>query len=199
MTKITNNKEYFEDSFDNLTLPDARFEGIIFEECDFSHCNFTAVKFVRCRFIHCRFDQCNLSVMEMPDTRFNEVSFTECKLSGTDWTRAYWPAFNPDPELCFTQCLLNNASFFGLTLQGLKMLACRLHDVDFRECDLSKAELLDCDLAGSLFNRTILQAANFTASHGFTIDVLNNPIAGATFSRLEALSLLESLGIELVD
>ncbi|MDN8542586.1 pentapeptide repeat-containing protein [Erwinia sp. BC051422] len=199
MTKITDHKEYFDTCFDRQALPSACFEGVIFEGCDFSHCNFTAARFIRCKFINCRFDQCNLSVMEMPDSRFNEVIFTECKLSGTDWTRAYWPAFNLDHELRFTQCLLSNASFFGLTLQEVKMMECQLHDVDFRECDLSKAEILNCDLAGSLFNRTNLQAADLTDSRDFSINVLNNSVAGATFSRLEALSLLESLGVNLVD
>tara|TARA_R110002111_G_C6004265_1_gene373593 strand:- start:7724 stop:7849 length:126 start_codon:yes stop_codon:yes gene_type:complete len=39
---------------------------------------------------------------------------------------------------------------------------------------------------------------DFTESTGFGIDVLENKLARAKFTRFEALSLLESLSIELV-
>jgi uncharacterized protein YjbI with pentapeptide repeats len=70
--------------------------------------------------------------------------------------------------------------------------------VDFREADLRGAKITGSDLAGSLFHNTDLRAADFTDSWDFHIDVINNLIAKAKFSRLEALSLLESFGIELV-
>lgn len=199
MAQLTNNKDYFDETFNGQDFTSACLEDAVFENCEFNRCNFTSARLFRCKFINCAFYHCNLSVMEMTGSRFNDVSFSECKLIGTDWTRAYWPAFNLDPELSFSQCILTNASFFGLTLQGLKLSECRLHDVDFRECDLSGAEVTSCDLAGSLFSHTNFQAADFTDSWGFAIDVLNNTVAGAKFSRTEAMSLLESLGIELVD
>lgn len=58
---------------------------------------------------------------------------------------------------------------------------------------------LSCDLSESLFNKTILYAANLTGSWDYNINVLNNTINKAKLSRLEAVLLLESLGIELVD
>ncbi|MBV4365547.1 pentapeptide repeat-containing protein [Erwinia phyllosphaerae] len=199
MTQLSGNKEYFDDAFSRLDLSSALIKDAIFEDCEFSHCNFTSAHFSRCKFINCTFMHCNLSMMEISGTRINESSFNECKLSGIDWTRAYWPAFNVDPELSFAKCILTNASFFGLTLQGLKLIECKLHEVDFRECDLSSAEITGCDLAGSLFSNTNLRGADFTDSWNFNINVLNNLVARAKFSRPEAVSLLEGLDIDLVD
>lgn len=199
MALPVSHEDYFDRSFNRLDLSALHLEKSCFEDCEFSHCNFTSAQLTRCKFINCTFNHCNLSVVEINGSRFNEVSFNECKLSGTDWTRAHWPAFNVDPELSFTKCILTNASFLGLTVQGLKLTECRLHEVDFRECDLSAAKIISCDLAGSLFNSTNLRGADFTDSWDFHIDVLNNTLAKAKFSRQEALSLLESLGIELVD
>lgn len=193
------NKEYLEASFEKLDLTSAHLENALFEECVFNHCNFTSAVFSRCKFSHCTFNHCNLSVVDLSWSKFYEVAFNECKLSGTDWTRADWPAFNLDPELSFTKSILTNATFLGLKLQGLKMEECKLHDVDFRECDLSGSAITGCDLAGSLFNQTSLRAADFTDSWGFNINVLQNTVTGAKFSRPEAMSMLESLGIELVD
>ena len=199
MTHPASNGDYFDQSFSKLDLSASRLEGASFEECEFNHCNFTSAQLTRCKFIHCSFNNCNLSVTEIIASRFNEVRFNECKLSGIDWTRAHWPAFNLAPALQFTGSVMTDASFFGLALHGLKMADCRLNGVDFRECDLSCAEIIHCDLAGSLFSNTDLQDADFTDSWDFQIDVLNNAVARAKFSRLEAVSLLESLGIELVD
>lgn len=199
MTQLMSNKEYFEKNFARLDKSSSSIENVLFEECRFEHCNFTAAQFSRCKFTHCTFHRCNLSVMEIFASCFHQVSFDQCKLSGIDWTQAYWPTFNLHPGLYFSKSILTNASFHSLNLHGVKMDQCKLHEVDFRECDLAGAAFIACDLAGSLFNHTNLRAADFTDSCDFAINVLNNSVTGAKFSRLQALDLLESLGIELVD
>lgn len=199
MTQLMSDKEFFTKTFDKRDLPSFCIENSIFEECEFAHCNFTATQFLHCKFTECDFRHCNLSLMEISASRFHQVSFHECKLSGVDWTRAYWPTFNLDPGLHFNKSILTDASFFGLKLPGVKMEECKLHEVDFRECDLAGAEITGCDLHGTLFNQTNLSAVDFTGSWDFRIDVLNNSVEHAKFSREEAVALLESLGIELVD
>ncbi|GGB46941.1 hypothetical protein GCM10011502_20370 [Oceanisphaera marina] len=47
--------------------------------------------------------------------------------------------------------------------------------------------------------RTKLQGVDFTDASDFNINMLENTKEGSRFSRLEALSLLYSLNIELVD
>lgn len=199
MEHPVSNQDYFQQTFDKLDLISASLESARFEKCVFNNCNFTSAQLTRCKFTQCTFNHCNLSVTGISWSTFYEVAFNECKLSGIDWTRAQWPTFNLDPELQFTQCLLTNASFQGLKLNGLRLDECKLHEVDFRECDLANATITGCDLAGSLFNNTNLRAADFTDSWNFTIDVMHNTVARAKFSRLEAVNLLEGLGIELVD
>ena len=56
-----------------------------------------------------------------------------------------------------------------------------------------------CTFDRSLFMHTNLERVDFTDSTGCSIDVLANELKGARFSRYEAIHLLESLGIELVD
>lgn len=199
MSQWISESEYFEKTFNKLDMSSSFTEHASFEECAFNHCNFTSAQLSHCKFTHCTFNHCNLSVAQIIGTRFYEVDFNECKLSGIDWTRAHWPTFNLDPELRFSKSILTHCAFFGLKLQGVKMEQCSLHEVDFRESDLSGSEITGCDLAGSLFHNTNLRGTDFTDSWNFQIDVMNNLIAGAKFSRQEAVALLESLGIELVD
>ena len=76
---------------------------------------------------------------------------------------------------------------------------CKAHDVDFREAELTEANFSHSDLSNSLFGHTDLSDANFEEAVNYSIDILNNRLKGARFTRAEALGLLEGLDIELID
>ncbi|WP_285275883.1 pentapeptide repeat-containing protein [Halopseudomonas bauzanensis] len=199
MNEIVSNQQYFEQIFDRQDLSSSEIRESIFEECEFRDCNLSASNLSQCKFVDCTFKRCNLSLMSPFQSRFSNIEFTECKLTGVDWTNARWPSFDLDPGLAFRNCILNDSSFFGLTLQALQMQDCRLHHVDFREGNFSGSALRDCEFNGSLFMRTDLSRVDFSGSTEIVIDVLTNKVTKATFSYPEALSLLAGLGIELVD
>ena len=194
-----NLQSYFEQSFDTLDIAEQGLDGVEFEQCVFYRCNFSKVNFSRCKFIECRFVECNLSLARLGFSVFDSAEFDECKLLGIDWTQVQWPQFSSGIPVSFNQCILDSGSFMGQQLKLMKMQHCRAHDVDFREANLSQAEMHGSSFSHSLFHRTNLTKANFTDATGFHIDLNNNLIKGAIFSRFEALTLLESLGIELVD
>lgn len=199
MKKIESNEQYFNQSFNKQVLLSLAVSSTEFEECEFNDCDFSSAIFTRCNFLNCSFNRCNMSLIKVLHSRFFEVDFTECKLVGIDWTTAQWPSFNLCSELIFNRCILNDSSFFGLTLNELKLEECKLHEVDFREGDFSNAVMTYCDFTNSLFMRTNLQNVDFTESNNFTINVLENRVSKAKFSRHEAVYLLTSLDIELVD
>ncbi|WP_319783844.1 pentapeptide repeat-containing protein [Oceanisphaera sp. IT1-181] len=199
MQKIQDGECYVEQTFSRLSFIEGDFSGVEFEDCTFEHCDFSGSTFARGKFIDCTFKHCNLSLMKVPSTRWFGVEFIECKLVGVDWTKADWPVFHLDSELRFKHCILNDASFFGLTLQGLRLDECKCHEMDFREGDFSNSFMTHCDFTNSVFMRTNLQSVDFTESENFNIHVLENKIDNATFSRFAALNLLFSLNIELVD
>lgn len=199
MSKIQSNEQYYEESFNKLLLPDIGVCDSEFEECEFNDCDLSASAFSQCKFLNCTFNRCNLSLVDFSLSRVSEVTFIECKLVGIDWTKAYWPEFIVDSQLEFTQCILNDSSFFALTLHELKLKECKLHDVDFREGDFSHSTITFCDCSNALFMHTNLQGVDFTESYNYDIDILENNVAKAMFSRYEALRLLDSLNIELVD
>ncbi len=199
MEKIANYQTFVEQEFKGIDVSGQEFTDIEFEECEFIDCDFSHVCFARSKFIACSFSGCNFSLAQFPYTRLNDVHFRQTKLVGVDWTRANWPAFNLDQQISFKQCILNDNSFFGLTMHELVLDDCKLHDADFRDADLTGAKINGCDLTNSLFMRTNLRAADLTESQNYYIDVLENQLREAKFTRFDALVLLESLGIELVD
>ncbi len=191
--------EYYDNEFSKLTALDAVVENVVFEDCDFVDCDLSGVKFKHCKFTQCRFIRCNMSLVKLTNSRLFHLDFIESKLVGVDFTQADWPSFHVDFELSFKRSILNDISMFGLTLNELEMDECKIHDADFREGNFRGSQMKYCDFSNSLFMHTNLEAVDFSDSYNFEIDVLENQINKAIFSRFEALNLLKSLGIVLVD
>ena len=81
----------------------------------------------------------------------------------------------------------------------MDMRECSAKDVDFRSGSFKNANFSSTDLKGALFGDTHLEYANFSDATNTQIDLKTNHLKGAKFSRFEALFLLESMGIILVD
>jgi fluoroquinolone resistance protein len=196
---IDNHSEYFSLTFSGLDLAGSSITEVIFENCTFHQCNFSDVRFYKCKFAECVFTASNLSNVKIDYSKFFDTSFTESKLVGIDWTKAEWPRFNFTAPISFNECIINDSSFFNLNLSELILEYCKAHDVDFRNGNFSKAKFLYTDFSGSLFMKTNLQEADFSEAENYNIDIFNNDIKAARFSRLEAIRLLNCLDIELVD
>ena len=192
-------EDNFAEEFRDLDLSAAEIFSKEFEECTFINCDFSDARLRRCIFDRCRFIKCSMGVMKVDGSRFSDVLFEECKLTGIDWTKAAYSDIMLGSPFTFLNSVLDYSSFYGLTLQELVMRECRVKDADFRESDLSRADLRESDFSDSLFRNTNLSGADLTLAENYRIDIYVNTIKGAKFSRYEALCLLESLDITLVD
>ncbi len=192
-------KEYLSENISDLKIPGQKLNSLFFEECSFKDCDFSEIAFVDCEFIECHFSKCNLSVAKIDHCRFSDVVFEECKVIGIDWTKADWPNIALFSPIKFIKCIINDSTFFGLDLREIGIEECKAHDVDFREGNFSEANFTFTDFANSLFRGTNLTGADFTEAINYRIDININRINTAKFSRHEAVYLLESLDIELID
>jgi fluoroquinolone resistance protein len=197
--QITESKEYFAIHFVGIDMSMQTITGKEFEGCEFKGCNFNQATLAKCSFFDCHFIECNLSLIKIESSKFRDVVLQECKAVGVNWTRAAWPRLLLASPLKFYKCILNDSSFFGLNLQEAVIEDCKARDVDFREANLTDAKLSYTDFSNSLFGRTNLTGADFTEAINYDIDIFNNEIKKAKFSRHEAMRLLNSLEIELVD
>lgn len=196
---LENHSEYFSKIFDNVDAAGESLTEITFENCIFQQCNFSDVRFYKCKFVDCVFTGCNLSNIKVDYSKFFDTSFKESKLVGVDWTKADWPRFHFTAPISFDECIINDSSFYGLGLSELVMEHCKAHDVDFRSGTFTKAKFSYTDFTNSLFMKTNLREADFSEAENYDIDIFNNEIKAARFTRLEAVRLLSGLDIELVD
>ena len=70
-----------------------------------------------------------------------------------------------------------------------------MHEVDFFETNLIKADFTGSGLRGTVFNQADLREADFRGAVDYVIDVRSSKLSKAKFSSPEALNLLYSLGI----
>lgn len=191
--------EYYEADFKAKDMAGLSVTGRVFEHCSFTKCIFNETIFDHCKFMDCSFVSCDISNAKLNASRLMSASFEDCKLLGIDWTKADWPRYASPGRLAFRRCNLEFCSFFGLVLPELIMEECRSMAVDFRQGDFSKANFTYTDLSESQFGKTKLQGADFSEATGYVMDIRDNVVKGAKFTRSEASGLLFGLGIELVD
>lgn len=197
---IENNHEYISVIFEQLAESENTLVAIEFENCTFKNCNFSEAVFQKCKFLECTFTQCNLSNVNLAYSKFSDVTFDQSKLIGINWTKADWPRLNFFTSLKFNECIMNDASFFGLSLNELVLENCKAHDVDFRNGSFNDAKFRNTDFTDSLFAKSNLKGADFQDAINYDINIFENDISRAIFSRDEAVRLLiNSVDIELVD
>ncbi|ARK55364.1 pentapeptide repeat-containing protein [Burkholderia pseudomallei] len=191
--------DYYQKEFSGLKFPNVFLSSKVFEECEFSGCSFSGARFHGCKFVECTFRCSDLSNINVERSRFREVIFEECKIIGVDWSKAEWSRIAVSGQMIFKKSVVNDSSFFGLRLPELTMEECKVHAVDFRGGDFSESNFSYSDFAESMFGKTNLSGADFREAVNYGIDIRDNMLKGAKFTRYEAVRLLEGFGFELFD
>ncbi|MFT4822756.1 MAG: fluoroquinolone resistance protein [Halioglobus sp.] len=191
--------EFWSVKFENTDFSGIKISSKEFDGCTFEKCDFSEAIFDRCNFVDCDFMSCNLSNAKIEYSKYSDVCFRDSKLIGIDWTKVSWPKFLFGSPFKFYKSILNDCSFYGLSLHDLVLEECKAHNVDFREGDFRNSNFTYTDLSGSFFANTNLSGADFSEATDYDIDIYQSTIEKAKFTRFEAVRLLDSLKIELVD
>lgn len=162
-----------------------------FEDCRFKNCDLQTVNFAGCDFSTTTFESCNLSMVKFGYIGLDKVHFTGCKMVGADFTTVKDFLFNPK----FTDCILDYAAFMKKKNRKGRFDKCSLKGADFSDADLTEALFSQCDLSLAVFMNTLLNGANFTTAHSYTIDPERNSIRKARFSSDGLAGLLTNYGI----
>lgn len=191
--------KYFDQDFLDVNFSELNLIGKDFDNCNFDNCDFTETKFEQCKLVDCIFTSCNLSVMRIKSTSFSYVTFSESKLVGINWAEAKWSAIKLAGLLKFFNCILDGSSFYGLYLREMTVHKCSVKDVDFRDADLSLADMRYSDFTEAWFVNTDLSGADFSYAINYAINVTLNKVKKAKFMFPEAMGLLYGLEIVLVE
>ena len=183
-----------EKTFENLDFTGDAFVPGEYEQCVFTKCDFSRSNLANSKFLECEFIGCDLSLATLAKTAFRDVKFKDSKLLGLRFEECseFGLSFSVDNSI------LNHASFFRVKLRKTKFSNSKLIEADLTEADLSSSILDNCDLTGAIFKHTILEKADLSTSHGYSIDPEINRIKKAKFSLPAAIGLLDKYDIDIV-
>lgn len=190
-------QEYVEHEFEKLDVINEEVVDKEFDTCVFDGCNFTDTFFNSCKFYDCEFKSCNVSNMILKGSSFSNNIMQDTKAIGINWTEIVIPSVKVYNPIEFYGCNIDHSMFMGLDLREISIHECQARNIDLREADLSRADLTHTDFLNSLFNNTNLTEADLSFSVNYGINVFDNIIKQAKFSLPEAMSLLDSLDIEI--
>jgi fluoroquinolone resistance protein len=164
-----------------------------YENCMFTNSSFLNADLADILFVECEFENCDLSMAKLTNTTLRDIKFKNCKLLGLrfDDCNEFGLSF------FFENCNCSHASFFRTKLKKTIFSNLKLHDVDFTECDLTGSVFVNCDLAGALFDKTLLEKADFRTAFNFLIDPERNRIKKAKFSLAGIAGLLHKYDIDI--
>ena len=196
---VSSHSHYADEVFKEVQLEGGELASTEFYDCVFFRGQFVEAVFRRCRFVNCVFRECDLSLVKVPESRFTSTRFENSKVVAVNWTDAQWPKSGLAGPISFFKSAISHSTFIGLSLKGIKIKDCAAVDADFREADLSQADFGGTDLSKSLFTNTNLSEADFSRARNYHIDPGQNELKQAKFSLPEAMALLHSMDIILVE
>jgi len=199
MHTLTTEQEHYDQVFERVHWTQGEVLTGEFTDCMFVKCGFEAAEISHSRFSNCTFRECNLSLVQIPGSSFPSTRFEKSKLIGIDWTPGNWSQTEFNQLEGFFDCVLSHSTFIGLKLSGIHIENCIAHEVDFREADLTKVNFQGTDLVKSLFGNTNLTQADLSRARNYHIDPGDNNLKKAKFSLPEAMALLYSMDIELIE
>jgi len=184
-------QEITDENFHSLDYSDP--ENILadsYENCIFSTCHFQAADLDKIRFENCTFDQCNFSMANLLDSRFQYCIFKGGKFLATDWSRA-----RELKEPKFSHCNMEGSVFNHLDIRYGEFKDCHLIATSFLEVKLQDAVFCHSDLQEAIFEQCQMERCDFRGAKDYQIDIQQNTIRGAQFSRDEAIGLLVGMGV----
>ena len=196
---IESHVHYADGVFKEVQVEHLELVSSEFHDCVSFHSSFVEATFRHCRFGNCVFQECDLGLIKLPESRFTLSRFENSKIMGVNSTEAHWHKTGLASPVSFSKCAISYSTFIGLSLRGIQIRYCVAIDVDFREADLSQADFAGSDLSQSIFGNTNLSQADLSRARNYRIDPGQNILKQARFSPPEAMSLLQSMDIVLVD
>ena len=181
---------------------DLSFTEEAFEDCDFADCVFVDCSFIKCELDHttlneCKFVRCEITGLRSTHSSVQSLDFEDCRLNEIEWAPLMSNGAFPDPIHTLKECSLKYNTFTemnfnrfdfsdGNEIVGSMFAKCEMQLANFKGVELHETEFYQCDL----------RKADFRDAAGYKVDILGSRLKDAKFSLPEAVNLLADLKIK---
>ena len=166
--------------FIDSDLTEVSNQGGVFEECTFRGVRFNAsvhtdAAFVNCTFVRCSFFDSALTRCKLMGSLFDDCTYNLMKVNGGDWSFTGLP---------------------GADLRGTEFSGVKLREADLTGLRASKAVFRNVDLSGAYLHQADLSGCDLRGSDLSTLDPLTVALKGAIVDLPQAMTITQSLGLE---
>ncbi len=183
-------------SFSNEDFSSQSFDGYTLSNCVFEKCDFTNSSFEGVSLWDCDFKECNFSLVNLKECTMQNITFEDSKIVGIDFSRCNTSLFF---SIKATKSFLQYCSFSSLNMKRVNFNRSKIVQCRFDETNLSEAQLIGVDFAGSTFHNCDLSKANFEKAVNYVLNPCENKIKKAKFSSPECLGLVKALDVDIVE
>lgn len=128
---------------------------------------------------------------DLTQSTMNSIAFKNCKILGVKFNHCNDFIF----EVGFEDCILDYSSFAKRKMGKTKFKNSSLKAVDFGETNLKQSKFINTDLSEAIFYNTNIQEADFTTAYNYSIDIRQNQVKKARFSKDGLSGLLSYFNI----
>lgn len=137
----------------------------------------------------CRFEAGDFASCTLDKAYMRRVELIGCRLLGATLAEADLR------DVLFARCNANLAHFWNTRFRAVRFEHCTLHEASFDGADLTGAVFYKCDLSGADLRNTRLKGADLRGSSLAGIKINSNDVAGAVIDPIQALELIQLLGV----
>lgn len=181
-------QKFSSENYSENTLASGEYENCHFNSCIFAKADLRGIKFTACTFTECDFSMANLH-----DTGIRDCSFDTCKMIGIEFQEVNTFLFAMKAK----NSNLNHSSFTNLNLKKCAFADCQFEECNFEGSNLSETTFKECNFERATFDRTDLRKTDLSSCINITLDLNQNLLNGAYFSKDNVAGLLSNYGIKL--
>ena len=164
----------------DLDMTEVGNDGGVFTDCAFRGVRFNAslhssAAYLNCTFVRCAFFDATFTGCKLVGSRFDGCTFGVTRVEGGDWS--------------FVS--LARADLRGVVVRGVRM-----READLTSARLEGAELRDCDLSGAWLLGAHLSGCDLRGSDLSALDPREAEVRGALVTYAQAVTLAESMGLD---
>ena len=164
----------------------------------FADCSFTKCELDHTTLNECKFVRCEITGLRSTHSSVQSQDFEDCRLQEIEWAPLMSNGAFPDPIHTLKECSLKYNTFTemnfnrfdfsdGNEIVGSMFAKCEMQLASFKGTELHETEFYQCDL----------RKADFRDATGYKVDILGSRMKDARFSLPEAVNLLADLKIKL--
>lgn len=210
---------FVECRFEDCIFSGAELEGATFTDCEFLQCSFRGANLRDARFLNCKlyvdetacdcryaelrdvcFEGCDLTTVNFQRANAYGLKLLRCQAQGVDFTNVdFGMAMSRNQTVVEFECSNSNlayADFSATYLSGAVFTETRLAHAVLQNCDLSNSTLTNCELDNIEAQQLSLNGTDLRGTRFNNLNPRHIDLTGARVDADQALSLLETMGIE---